>query len=694
MGAGLPVAQTTTRARRLTIIALLIAALTGVFSAGAAFATAPIPLDDGFVTDDTAALSSSEHEAVETRLDELASQSDADLFVVFVDRFTDPADRIEWTDQVAVLNNLGANQYLPAIAVDERSYYISADLNGPLSDAKLTDVQQKIQPLLSDGDWAGAVILAADEIQGDGGAGVLRFVLAAAAVIVLALIIWAIVRAVRAHRRREAVRRRGAMPETPDPNDPFSTMTDEQVATAAGSALVQADDAITSSREELGFAVAQYGEAATAEFTQAVDAAKAKMSEAFDLKQKLDDEVEDSVFDRRAWNLRIVALCDEIDDTLDAQTAAFDALRRLEQNAGPELERVRGERAAAQPAVDEADAAVSRLTGEYDPTALASVADNPSQARERLALADRSLAAAAEALAAGRTGEAAFAIRTAEQSTAQAVQLVQAITALGDELQMLEGKARELIAELQTDVVTAARLPDSAGAIAPVIAATTAQLQQAQSELTGASRSPQRVLDALTTADAQIDAAIAQGTETVQREQRARQLLDQTLAQAQSEIRATREFIDTRRGTVGDTARTRLSQAEAAIAHATSVRDRDSVVALREAQNALALSQQAFAAAQSDLTAYSPGGWGGSPYGGSGGSDLAGDILGGIIGGLLAGGGSGGGGFSGGSSGNWRSSGGGGFRTSGFGGSGRSSRSSSFGRSGGGRSGRSGGGRF
>lgn len=694
MGAGLPVAQTTTRARRLTIIALLIAALTGVFSAGAAFATAPIPLDDGFVTDDTGALSSSEHEAVETRLDELASQSDADLFVVFVDRFTDPADRIEWTDRVAVQNNLGANQYLLAIAVDERSYYISADLNGPLSDAKLTDVQQKIQPLLSDGDWAGAVILAADEIQGDGGAGVLRFVLAAAAVIVLALIIWAIVRAVRAHRRREAVRRRGAMPETPDPNDPFSTMTDEQVATAAGSALVQADDAITSSREELGFAVAQYGEAATAEFTQAVDAAKAKMSEAFDLKQKLDDEVEDSVFDRRAWNLRIVALCDEIDDTLDAQTAAFDALRRLEQNAGPELERVRGERAAAQPAVDEADAAVSRLTGEYDPTALASVADNPSQARERLALADRSLAAAAEALAAGRTGEAAFAIRTAEQSTAQAVQLVQAITALGDELQMLEGKARELIAELQTDVVTAARLPDSAGAIAPVIAATTAQLQQAQSELTGASRSPQRVLDALTTADAQIDAAIAQGTETVQREQRARQLLDQTLAQAQSEIRATREFIDTRRGTVGDTARTRLSQAEAAIAHATSVRDRDSVVALREAQNALALSQQAFAAAQSDLTAYSPGGWGGSPYGGSGGSDLAGDILGGIIGGLLAGGGSGGGGFSGGSSGNWRSSGGGGFRTSGFGGSGRSSRSSSFGRSGGGRSGRSGGGRF
>lgn len=689
MGAPRPVAQTRTTTWRLALIALLLAVIGGAFSVAGASATAPLPLDDGFVTDTADALSSSEEQAVQARLSELAAQSSADLFVVLVDAFTDPADAVAWADTVAERNGLGSNQYLLAIAVEERNFYISAGVGGPLSDATLDDVEQKMQPLLSEDDWDGAIILAADEIQGDGGAGVLRFVLTVAGFIVLALIIWALVLLVRKRRRAAEVRRRGAMPEKPDPNDPFSTMTDEQVASAASLALVQADDAITSSREELGFAMAQYGEAATAEFSQAVDAAKAKMSEAFDLKQKLDDAVEDSVFDRRGWNLRIIAICDEIDDTLDAQTDAFDALRKLEENAGPELERVRGERAAAQRVVDRADASLSALAAAYDAAALAPVADNPSQARERLELADRSLSAAATALTAGRTGEAAFAIRTGEQSTAQAVQLVQAITDLGAELQKLEGQARELITELQGDVVAAAQLPDETGALTQAITLTNAQLQQAQAALTGSSRSPQRTLEALTTADAQIDAAIAQGTEVIQRAQRARQLLDQTLAQAHSEIRAARQFIDTRRGTVGDTARTRLSQAEAAVAHATSLRDQQAPAALNEAQNALTLAQHAFAAAQSDVAAYSPGGWGGDPYGGSRDSGLAGDILGGIIGGLLSGGGS-----SRGSSGGWRGGGGGGFRTSGFGGSSRSSRSSSFSRSSGGRSGRSGGGRF
>ena len=690
MGARVSIARTTNTSRRLAIIAILLAVLGGAFSAAVASATPPADLDSGFVTDTTGTLTSAQIDDANTRLQELSAQSSADLFVVLVDAFTDPSDRVDWANTTADRNGLGSNQYLLAIAIDERNYYISAGVGGPLSDAKLTDVEQRIQPLLSAEDWSGAITLAADEIQGDGGAGMLRVVLVLVGIAVLVLLIWAVVRLIRKRRREAEIRRRGAMPEHPDPADPFSTMTDEQVAAAAGSALVQADDAITSSREELGFAVAQFGEAATAEFTQAVEAAKVKMSEAFDLKQKLDDEIEDTVFDRRAWHLRIIAVCDEIDDTLDAQTEAFDALRQLEQNAGPELERVRSERAALQPLIDQADTALAALAAVYDPGALASVADNPAQARERAALADRSLAAAAAALTATRTGEAAFAIRTAEQAAAQARQLVQAITDLGTELPQIEAQAQALITELQADVSAATQLPDSSGAIAQVAASTATQLQLAQAALSGTARSPQRMLEALTAADAQIDAAIAQGQEVVRRAQQVTQLLDQTLAQAHSEIRATREFIETRRGTVGDAARTRLSQAEASITRAEQLRPTEPASALTEARNAVALAQHAFAAAQSDVTAYSPGGYGGGLFNDSRGSDLAGDILGGIIGGLLSGGGS-----SRGSSGGWRTSGGGGFRTSGFGGSSsRSSRSSSFSRSGGGRSSRSGGGRF
>ncbi|MGW9156486.1 TPM domain-containing protein [Microbacterium sp. NPDC055665] len=676
--------------RWLTLAALALAAVAGAFTASAASATDPLTLDSGYVTDQADVLSADEEATVEARLEELTANSNADLFVVLVDDFTNPSDNVKWADAVADSNNLGSEQYLLAIAVDGRSYYISAAPDGPVSFDQLDTIEDKMVPFAADGDWVGAITLAADEIQGDGGAGALRTVLIVVAVIAAALLIWLVIALVRLARRNAEIRKRGAMPETPDPADPFSTLTDEQVETQAGLALVQADDAITSSKEELGFAVAQFGEGATEEFTRVVDAAKAKITEAFDLKQKLDDEIEDTIHDRRAWHIRIIRIAEEIDDLLDDNTEAFDALRKLEQNAPQELERVRGERAALNPVLASAAPALSTLSATYDPAALTTVADNPAQAQERADLADRSIEAAAQAIAAGRSGEAAFAIRTAEQSVAQAAQLAQAVSTLGAELAAIETQSQALVTELQADLAAAQQLPDETGAIASASSATVQQLQLAQADLASTKRNPQRVLEALSAANAQIDAAIAQGREGVERSRRVQQMLEQTLAQANSEIRAAREFIETRRGTVGSTARTRLANAEASLTQALNLRATDPEASLAEANRALALAGQATSAAQSDVQAYNPpgydSGWG-SPFGGgssSGGSGIGGDILGGIIGGLLAGGGGGGSSRRSGSSG-WRSSGGGGFRSSGFGGGGSR---------GGGRSGRSGGRRF
>lgn len=680
------------KTRWLALSAAVVAVAGGLLPSGAASATDPLTLDSGYVTDAAGVLSASEKDAVETRLQELTENSSADLFVVFVDEFTSPSDRVEWADTTATRSNLGPDQYLLAIATDQRSYYISAAEGGPLSNSRLDDIEQEIQPLLAQDDWDGAILLAADEIQGDGGAGALQVFLVVAGLIALALVAWLVIALVRRSRRAAAIRKRGAMPEHPDPADPFSTLTDEQVQTQAGSALVQADDAITSSREELGFAIAQFGESATAEFTTAVDQAKAKLSEAFDLKQKLDDEIEDTVHEQRAWNIRIIRIADEIDDVLDANTEAFDSLRKLEQNAPQELERVRRERAALAPVLAGAAPALATLSATYAAEALSTVADNPAQAQERAGLADHAIEAADQAIAAGRAGEAAFAIRTAEQSVAQATQLVQAITALGSDLAAVETQAQALVAELQADVAAAQQLPDTGGALSAAASTTLHYLQAAQADLSGTARNPQRAFDALSAANAQIDAAIAQGREALERTRRAEQMLEQTLTQAGSEIRTAREFIETRRGTVGSTARTRLSQADASLTQAVTLRATSPDAALTEATRALDLARQAISSASADVSAYDSrgyDGWGSGPFGNSGssgssgGSGLGGDILGGIIGGLLAGGGGRGSRSSSRSSG-WRSSGGGGFRSSGFGG----------GRSGGGRSGRSGGGRF
>jgi len=669
--------------RWLALAALTLAAVAGAFTASAASATDPVTLDAGYVTDQAGVLSADDEATVEARLQELTDNSSADLFVVLVDDFTNPSDSVGWADTVAQANGLGTDQYLLAIAVDGRNYFIHANSDGPVSFDQLDTIEDKMVPLAAQGDWVGAITLAADEIQGDGGAGALRVTLIVIGVIAAALLIWLVVALVRRARRRAEIRERGAMPETPDPADPFSTLTDQQVETQAGLALVQADDAITSSKEELGFAVAQFGEGATEEFTRVVDAAKAKIAEAFDLKQKLDDEIEDTIHDRRAWHIRIIQIADEIDDVLDDNTEAFDALRKLEQNAPQELERVRGERAAVEPVLAAAAPALAALSATYAPAALAMVADNPAQARERADLADRSIDAAAQAIAAGRSGEAAFAIRTAEQSVAQAAQLAQAVTTLGSELSAIEAQSQALVTELQGDLAAAQQLPDADGSIAAAASTTAQQLQVAQSDLAGSARNPQRVLEALTAANAQIDAAIAQGREGVERARRVQQMLEQTLAQANSEIRAAREFIETRRGTVGSTARTRLANAEASLNQALNLRANDPEAALAEANRALALAGQATSAAQADMQAYQPPGYGNDSLGGlfggsgssSGGSGIGGDILGGIIGGLLAGGGGGGSSHRSSSSG-WRSSGGGGFRSSGFGGGGGSRGSS------------------
>lgn len=675
------------KTRWKALCALALATLLGVAFPSTASATDPLTLDAGYVTDDAGVLSSGEDQTLESRLQELTENSSADLFVVFVDEFTSPSDRIEWADRVAVDNGLGPDQYLLAIATEQRSYFISGAEGGPLSGDRLDDIEQKIQPLLAQEDWDGAVVLAADEIQGDGGAGALRVLLVIVGVVAVALVVWLVVALVRRRRREAAIRARGAMPATPDPADPFSTMTDAQVEDHAGTALVRADDAITSSREELAFAIAQFGDAATAEFTAVVDRARQKLAEAFDLRQKLDDEIEDTIHDRRAWHIRIVQIADEVDDILDDNVEAFDALRRLEQNAPQELERVRAERASLEAALPVADAALSALSAAYAPGALTTVAENPAQARERASLADRAIDAASDAIAGGRSGEAAFAIRTAEQAVAQAQQLAAALTTLRDELAAIEARAQALVAELQSDVQTAGQLPDQDGSLAAAASAVRQQLEAARADLDGPSRDPQRAFDALSAANTTIDQTIARSRENTERALRTQQMLDQTLLQADSEIRTAREFIETRRGSVGSTARTRLSQAEASRAQAEAARSHAPDAALTEARHALDLARQAISSASADVSAYSSSsgwdaGWGGGPFGGgrSNDSGLAGDILGGIIGGLLSGGG-GGSRSSRGSS--WRSS-GGGFRSSGFGGGGRS----------GGARRRSGGGRF
>lgn len=451
-------------------------------------------------------------------------------------------------------------------------------------------------------------------------------------------------------------------------------MSIEELEKRAASLLVETDDALKTSAQELGFAKAQFGDAATVEFETALATAKQNLDEAFRLRQQLDDATPDSEADTRAWNERIIALCETSNRLLDEKAAAFDELRRLEQNAPEALARVQAERARAAASLDQAAARLQVLRSSYAPEALATVADNPEQARQRLDFADEQLVAAQAAIAAGDGGEAAVGIRAAEEAVGQATLLEDAIEKLANDLGAAERSASALLTELHSDIAAASALPDADGRIAAVIAATRQQLDTARGQLTGAAKRPLAALQALEAADTQID-ALVQGVRDAQAQaQRAQQMLGQVMTQAQAQVSAAEDYITARRGAVGAEARTRLAEAGASLARAHALQASDPQQAMQQAQRADQLAGAAIQLAQNDVGAF--GGMGGMFGGGQqggGGNGMLGAVLGGIVlNSVLGGGRSGGGGFGGGLGGMLGGGGGsgGGFRPGSFGGGG------------------------
>ncbi|GGH47763.1 TPM domain-containing protein [Microbacterium album] len=679
-------------------IVALVAAVTMAASAvlagtAPAFAEDPVELRPGFVHDAVDALTPAEEEAAQERLDRLSAETGHDLWVVFVDRFTNPEAANEWADETAIRNGLADDQYLLAVATEGRTYFLSSSSAGPVSDAQVGEIEQSLEPHLRAEDWAGAIDAAAAGFEavaapgtgepGGGGAGSAGWTIVLLVVAVLAVVaVWIVV----ARRRSRAPAAKG----TSEPQVPT-----EELARRASSALVATDDAVRASEQELGFAVAQFGADATSEFEQALQTAKAELAQAFELKQKLDDHEKDTEEEIRAWNAEIVRLCESASETLERKHAAFDELRRIEQDASAALVAAQQRRGAAEGTAERAGAALAELADRYAPAALDTVADNPAQARTRLEFADEQLARAQELVATGQSGEAAVAIRAAEQATAQAALLEQAVTDLAATLADAERQANELLADLERDLVRARALPASPE-VAGVVSAAERAVAQARENLSGTARRPRVLLASLEQANAQLDQVVGNA-------ERTQHMLAQTLLQARSHLTAAEEYIAARRGAVGAQARTRLAEAGAELSRAEALGAADPAQALPRAQRALQLAAQASELARSDVSSAD---WGTMLGGGAGGGRRGGgmteSIVGGILGGLISSSLNSGGRSSGGRSSGWggsswsgggRSSSG---RSGGSWGGGRSTRSGggSFGRSGGGRGGRRGGGRF
>ncbi|MEV0257409.1 TPM domain-containing protein [Streptomyces sp. NPDC050732] len=677
----MPSSSMAARAAKAVVVVLL--GWFSLLSPAPAFADDPVALSrTGQITDRTRALEGRE-DAVEQALDRLYDERGVQLFVVYVRDFSGRSPQ-SWADATADRNGLGLDDVLLAVATHDRRFAYSVDDGSRLTDAQLQDVATTaIRPALRRNDWAGAAVGAADGYRAvlagrpvptpsvtpgpadpggaDSTAGDLVLPVAAACAAGIAATV--------AYKRR---RKRAATRTTPGggggwgqgaPRGREAVPVDE-LDTKARLLLVETDDAIRTSTEELGFATAQFGEEAAKPFGAALAYAQAELTAAFRLRQELDDAHPEDDPTRRRMLDEIVARCTEAGRRLDAETARFDELRALEKNAPRALEHAEAAFRQVEERTGAANDTLEELRRTYAPTAFATVLGHVEQAEDRLAFAATHLGRARQRIDAGENGGAAVHLRAAEGAVDQAGTFVAAVGRLAEELALAAGKLPDALAESEADLADARGLLAGTGEGVPTadLRGRVARAESVLADVRGRmSAGPYDPLDALRRveeADAALDAALAGAREREVTDRRSRTLLSQALLTARSAVGAATDFVTTHRGAVGSEARTRLAEAARHLAQAEAGRDEDATAALAAAQRADGLARQAQQLAERDVRGYGNpygnsygGGFGGS--GGRGGG-MGGAVLGGIIlgelfgGGGRRGGGYGGGGFGGG----------------------------------------------
>ena len=231
--------------------------------------------------------------------------------------------------------------------------------------------------------------------------------------------------------------------------------------------------------------------------------------------------------------------------------------------------------------------------------------------------------------------------RAAEEAIEQAGTLLDGVRRLADELAQAANRLVEARAEIEADLAEARLLPGAelAAAAARAEAALTSAGREVGSQDGSGGGDPLAALRRLDEAGTALDEALADAQEAREAGERAAAQLDRTLLAARSGIAAASDFIATRRGAVGSDARTRLAEAQRHLDTAVGLARSAPVDALREAQQADALAQEALRLARDDVQRWSPPRGGG----GSSGIDLGSLVLGGILLGGRSGGFGGGG---------------------------------------------------
>ncbi|WP_406637358.1 TPM domain-containing protein [Pseudarthrobacter quantipunctorum] len=615
--------------------------------AGAVWAEDPVSIPSGQNIVDNADVLGGREGEVQEAIQKLLKDDKYNLYVVTVDRFTNPTVPADWAAAVATRKGMGRSDAILAIAKDDGKFSFVLNSASPIKSKQGAISQNAVTANLAGGnpDFAQAAIDTAAAIgdAASGGSGDVPSDAGAGAAVLVGTGVVAAGGAgaylyFRNKRKKTAGQAANASygPQGAE-LDPLASLSIEELRRKGGSLLIEADDAIKSSEQELMFAQAQYGDSAVGNFTKALNEAKAHLSESFKLQQQLDDHIPDTEEQQRTWLGEIIRRSEAALASLQEQKADFDSLRELEKNAPQALAAVNAGAREADSKISSAEESLTSLRSKYSESALTQVSDNILQAKERLAFVQNATATAQQKLAEGEGSLAAVAVRAAEESLHQTNVLLDAIAKVSSNLDEARSSLESAVVDTSQDLAQARAMiqsgahPELAGPVAGVENA----LAQVKAEIQGGKIDPIATLQRVETAHQSLDQALSGIRDQQEQSRRAQASLQQTIMSAQAQISATSDYITARRGGVGTEARTRLAESQRNLDYALSISRTDPVTALTYAQQAHALAAQAAQLAQTDVDhfgGYANQGYGrGGMFGGGGGGGLGGAILGGIL---------------------------------------------------------------
>ena len=606
-----------------------------------ATAQPPIRLPSS-ITDSAGALSQSERVDVQNAVDKLYADRHIRLWVVYVDVFSGQT-ATDWGRSTARLSDLGSNDALLAVATADHSYaFLVSQGVTEISSSKVDSLRSnQIEPALHRGDWAGAATAAAAGL--DAAAAPMKvswvpLLMALAAVAVAGLLVLAVARHLR-RRRRDAALAAARRLDATDPNA-LAEVPIFALDALSRDKVVEVDNAVRTSTNELELAVDEFGDDRTYPFAQAVAAAKAAMEHAFTVRQQLDDDIPETPAQQRDLLTGVIVTASKADRELEAQRASFEQLRDLVINATDRLDALTQQLVDLTGRIPASQQHLVALHSEFAATALTSVSGNVKTAQDRASFAERNIARArtlAEHPVTGGQSELVDALRAAESGVGQGRALLDAVDNASRDIHHAVETLPQTITDSEAAIAQAGeQLQRGAGEH-------TSQLTAARQSVVNAVAAARTTTDplgaftALIKADADLDQLLDTVAEERAAAERLARTLEQALFTASSRVRAVSDYIDTRRGSVGPEARTRLAEARRRLDSANDKRATDVAGAITDANSAATLASAAQSLAKGDVQSAQQ-----AYYGRQRGGNDTGAMLGGIIiGNILSGGGGG-----------------------------------------------------